>query len=117
MSGTVSLRSIDLCEIADRVGEALAPGVAMPDRAAVSRLQRELTGDLEALIAVEYGFDESVPAQALYGVATRILDLTQRPTADSSHYSAWQYVRSLATTTEAFADLYAIACEQPRDGV
>jgi hypothetical protein len=86
---------------------ALAPGVAMPERAFIDERVGNLTRLLPDLLVHDYGYDEKPQIRALFATAYRLLDLERRPTPDTSRYAAWQYMQNLARISAAFRDLEA----------
>ncbi|MER7235368.1 hypothetical protein ABT348_31020 [Streptomyces olivaceus] len=93
-------------EAADETVEtALAIRLMMPERPVIDAT-RDLVSHLRVLMAEELGFDENPAVQALFREGYRVLDLTRRPTEQSPHFHAYQYMRDLGSLTRRFADVY-----------
>jgi hypothetical protein len=92
--------------IDESVETALAVGLVMPERSVIDATTRDLVGHLRVLMAEDLGFDEDTAVQALFQEGYRVLDLTRRPTAESTHFGAYQYMRELGLLTRRFADVY-----------
>jgi hypothetical protein len=90
----------------ESVETALAVGLVMPERAVIDATTRDLLGHLRVLMGEDLGFDADLPVQALYQEGYRVLDLMRRPTAESTHFGAYQYMRELGLLTRRFADAY-----------
>ncbi|MCX5052024.1 hypothetical protein OG895_32690 [Streptomyces sp. NBC_00201] len=98
--------SIVLEAVDEAVDTALAVRLAMPDRPVIDATTRDLVGHLRALMAEDLGFDEDPAVQALFREGYRVLDLTRRPSVESTHFSAYQYMREVGLLTRRFADVY-----------
>lgn len=90
MSSEAAQLSIVLETVDEAVDTALAVGLAMPDRPVIDATTRDLVGHLRELMAEDLGFDEDPAVQALFREGYRVLDLTRRPTAESTHFGAYQ---------------------------
>jgi hypothetical protein len=90
----------------ESVETALAVGLAMPERSVIDATTRDLIGHLRALMGEDLGFEEDPAVQALFQEGYRVLDLTRRPTAESTHFGAYQYMRELGLLTRRFAAVY-----------
>ncbi|WP_143687448.1 hypothetical protein [Streptomyces sp. NRRL S-646] len=112
MSSEAAQLPIVLETVDETVATALAVGLAMPDRPVIDATTRDLVSHLRALMAEDLGFDEDSAVQALFREGYRVLDLTRRPTAESTHFGAYQYMREVGLLTRRFADVYREAQEQ-----
>lgn len=112
MASEAAQLPIVLEAVDESVATALAVGLAMPDRSVIEATTRDLVGHLRALMAEDLGFDEDPAVQALFREGYRVLDLTRRPTAESTHFGAYQYMREVGLLTRRFADVYREAQEQ-----
>ena len=112
MSSEAAQLPIVLEAVDESVATALAVGLAMPDRSVIDATTRDLVGHLRALMAEDLGFDGDPAVQALFREGYRILDLTRRPTAESTHFGAYQYMREVGLLTRRFADVYRETQEQ-----
>ncbi|AZQ36597.1 hypothetical protein EJ357_26765 [Streptomyces cyaneochromogenes] len=112
MSSEAAQLPIVLEAVDESVATALAVGLAMPDRSVIEATTRDLVGHLRALMAEDLGFDEDPAVQALFREGYRVLDLTRRPTVESTHFGAYQYMREVGLLTRRFADVYREAQEQ-----
>ncbi|WP_128433813.1 hypothetical protein [Streptomyces cyaneus] len=92
--------------IDESLDTALAIGLAMPDRSLIDATTRNLVDHLRALMAEDLGFDKDPAVRALFQEGYRILDLARRPSAESPHFSAYQYMREVGLLTRRFADVY-----------
>ncbi|POX43366.1 hypothetical protein C3486_00030 [Streptomyces sp. Ru73] len=100
-------QEVDIDLINTTIELALVPGVSMPPRDAIDGRTVELHKHLRLLMeAVDFRAKERPAVRALYRVAHNLLDLQKRPTAETTHYQAWEHMRNLATITAAFRDLY-----------
>ena len=115
MSSEAAELSIVLDAVDETVDTALAIGLAMPDRPVIDATTRDLVGHLRALMAEELGFDEDAAVQALFREGYRVLDLTRRPSAESTHFGAYQYMREVGLLTRRFADVYRETQEEDED--
>lgn len=104
-SGSAEL-PIVLDGVDESVETALAVGLAMPERAVIDATTRDLVGHLRVLMGEDLGFDADPAVQALFQEGYRVLDLMRRPTAESTHFGAYQYMRELGLLTRRFADAY-----------
>ena len=105
-SSEVAGASIVLEAVDEAVETALAIRLSMPERPVIDATTRDLVSHLRVLMAEELGFDEdpvALPEQRLDG---RVLDLTRRPTEQSPHFIAYQYMRDVGALTRRFADVY-----------
>lgn len=112
MSSEASQLPIVLEAVDESVATALAVGLAMPERPLIDATTRDLVGHLRALMAEDLGFDGDPAVQALFREGYRVLDLTRRPTAESTHFGAYQYMREVGLLTRRFADVYRETQEQ-----
>jgi hypothetical protein len=112
MSSEAAQLPIVLEAVDESVATALAVGLTMPDRPVIDATTRVLISHLRALMAEDLGFDEDPAVQALFREGYRILDLTRRPTAESTHFGAYQYMREVGLLTRRFADVYRETHEQ-----
>ncbi|MFF4799934.1 hypothetical protein ACFY1U_16195 [Streptomyces sp. NPDC001351] len=112
MSSEAAQLPIVLEAVDESVATALAVGLAMPERPVIDATTRNLVSHLRALMAEDLGFDEEPAVQALFREGYRILDLTPRPTAESTHFGAYQYMREVGLLTRRFADVYRETQEQ-----
>ncbi|MFJ9540624.1 hypothetical protein ACIRPX_25570 [Streptomyces sp. NPDC101225] len=112
MSSEAGQLPIVLEAVDESVATALAVGLAMPDRSVIDATTRGLVSHLRVLMAEDLGFDEDPAVQALCREGYRVLDLTRRPTAESTHFGAYQYMREVGLLTRRFADVYREAQEQ-----
>ncbi|WP_157847614.1 DUF6415 family natural product biosynthesis protein [Streptomyces violens] len=100
-------QEIDIDLINATIELALAPGVSMPSRDTIDGRTAELHKHLRHLMeAMDFRAKERPAVRALYRIAHGLLDLQKRPTAETTHYQAWDHMRNLATITAAFRDLY-----------
>lgn len=90
----------------ESVETALAVGLVMPERAVIDATTRDLIGHLRVLMGEDLGFDADLAVRALFQEGYRVLDLMRRPTAESTHFGAYQYMRELGLLTRRFADAY-----------
>ncbi|MBB6421953.1 hypothetical protein [Streptomyces sp. AK010] len=97
---------IALDAVDESVETALAVGLAMPERSVIDATTRDLIGHLRVLMAEDLGFDVDPAVQALFREGYRVLDLTRRPSAESTQFSAYQYMREVGLLTRRFADVY-----------
>ncbi|MCX5055949.1 hypothetical protein OOK12_02560 [Streptomyces sp. NBC_00452] len=114
-SSEVEERSIVLEAVDEAVDTALAVRLAMPDRPVIDATTRDLVSHLRALMAEDLGFDEDPAVQALFREGYRVLDLTRRPSAESTHFSAYQYMREVGLLARRFADVYREMQEEDED--
>lgn len=112
MSSEAAQLPIVLEAVNESVATALAVGLAMPDRSVIDATTRDLVSHVRALMAEDLGFDEDPAVQALFREGYRVLGLTRRPTAESTHFGAYQYMREVGLLTRRFADVYREAQEQ-----
>ncbi|MFI7351515.1 hypothetical protein ACIBSR_35300 [Streptomyces sp. NPDC049936] len=105
-SSEVAGVSIVLEAVDEAVDTALAIRLMMPERPVIDATTRDLVGHLISLMAEELGFDADPTVQALFREGYRLLDLTRRPTEQSPHFHAYQYMRDLGSLTRRFADVY-----------
>ncbi|MDO0912681.1 hypothetical protein QQM39_18070 [Streptomyces sp. DT2A-34] len=112
MSSEAAQLPIVLEAVDESVATALAVGLAMPDRPVIDATTRDLVGHLRALMAEDLGFDGDPAVQALFREGYRVLDLTRRPTAESTQFGAYQYMREVGLLTRRFADVYRETQEQ-----
>ena len=106
MSSEAGQLPIVLEAVEESVATALAVGLAMPDRPVIDATTRDLVGHLRALMGEDLGFDEDPAVQALFREGYRVLDLTRRPTAETTHFGAYQYMREVGLLTRRFAGVY-----------
>ncbi|KUO16725.1 hypothetical protein AQJ91_34365 [Streptomyces dysideae] len=108
---------VDLETINDSVEIALAVVLAMPDRSQIDTTTRALIGHLELLLSEDLGYDEDPVVREMYQSAYRLLDLTRRPGAETTHFGAYEYMRDLARLTRRFAGAYRdLNTEEHNDG-
>jgi len=104
---TAVVRLPILLEAVDEAVEtALAVRLAVPDRPMTDATTRALIGHLRVLMAEDLGFEADHAVQALFQDGYRLLDLTRRPSVESAHFGAYQYMREVALLTRRFADIY-----------
>lgn len=60
---------------------------------------KECIGHLNELLAVDLGADQDDEVMAMYRQAYKHLELSNRPTPDTSAYDAFAYMRETATIT------------------
>ncbi|MEJ8670162.1 hypothetical protein WKI71_22310 [Streptomyces sp. MS1.AVA.1] len=106
MSSEAGQLPIVLEAVEESVATALAVGLAMPDRPVIDATTRDLVGHLRALMGEDLGFDEDPVVQALFREGYRVLDLARRPTAETTHFGAYQYMREVGLLTRRFAGVY-----------
>ncbi|WP_328869023.1 hypothetical protein OHT76_02395 [Streptomyces sp. NBC_00287] len=90
----------------ESVETALAVRLVMPERSVIDATTRDLIGHLRVLMGEDLDFKEGPAVQALFQEGYRVLHLMRRPTAESTHCGAYQYMRELGLLTRRFAGLY-----------
>ncbi|MEU3182962.1 hypothetical protein ABZ707_01930 [Streptomyces sp. NPDC006923] len=97
---------VDLETLTDTVTTALAITLNMPDRPQIDKVTRALIGHLGLLLGEDLGFDEDRTARGLYRSSYQLLESSRRPTPDTPHFGAFQYMRDVGVLTKRLAALY-----------
>ncbi|MFH8794141.1 hypothetical protein [Streptomyces sp. NPDC017941] len=114
-SSEVAGVSIVLEAVDEAVDTALVVRPTVPERPTIDAMNRGLVSHLRVLMAEELGFDEDPAVQALFREGYRVLDLTRRPTEQSTLFIAYQYMRDVGSLTRRFADVYRATRKQDQD--
>ncbi|MCV2460422.1 hypothetical protein OEB94_14165 [Streptomyces sp. ICN988] len=97
---------IDVELIQDSTDAALALTLGATTRETVDARTPVLIGHLRLLMAEELGADTDQLVRQLFDKAYRVLDLTRRPTKETPTFTAYFFMREVASLTRRFLWIY-----------
>ncbi|MFE6397489.1 hypothetical protein [Streptomyces alboflavus] len=98
---------IDVEGISSRTNTVLGLRMDTTTRAAMDRQLPAVVGDLNRLLREDLGADDDNEVRQLLRQGTRLVDLTNRPTAETPAFGTYLYLRDIAFLTQRLLWIYA----------
>lgn len=98
---------IDVEAISSRTNTVLSLRMDTTTRAAMDRQVPAVAGDLNRLLREDLGAHDDNEVRQLLRQGTRLVDLTNRPTADTPAFGTYLYLRDVALLTQRLLWIYA----------
>jgi hypothetical protein len=98
---------LDVEAISSRTNTVLGLRMDTTTRAAMDRRLPAIAGDLNRLLREDLGADRSSEVRDLLGKGTKLVDLTNRPTAETPTFGTYLYLRDVALLTRRLLWIYA----------
>ncbi|MCL8015180.1 hypothetical protein [Streptomyces sp. AS02] len=98
---------IDVEAISSRTNTVLGLRMDTTTRAAMDRQLPAIAGDLNRLLREDLGADDDSEVRNLLREGTRLVDLTNRPTAETPTFGTYLYLRDVALLTQRLLWIYA----------
>ncbi|MFD9486278.1 hypothetical protein ACFWBX_20305 [Streptomyces sp. NPDC059991] len=106
-SGWSETLPVDVETISDRTEAALSLELATSTREEIDGPVPAITGHLNRLLGEDLGADEDEAVRELMRKGYQLLDLQNRPTAQTPSFGAFVYLREAADTTRRLLWIYA----------
>ncbi|QOV36665.1 hypothetical protein IM697_43000 [Streptomyces ferrugineus] len=97
---------IDVEAISSRTNTVLGLRMDTTTRAAMDRQVPAVAGDLNRLLREDLGVDDDNEVRQLLCQGTRLVDLTNRPTAETPAFGTYLYLRDVALLTQRLLWIY-----------
>ncbi|MCD9879183.1 hypothetical protein [Streptomyces guryensis] len=98
---------IDVEAISSRTNTVLGLRMDTTTRVAIDRQLPAIAGDLNRLLREDVGADDDSEVRNLLREGTRLVDLTNRPTAETPTFGTYLYLRDVALLTQRLLWIYA----------
>jgi len=98
---------IDVEAISSRTNTVLGLRMDTTTRVAMDRQLPAIAGDLNRLLREDLGADDNSEVRNLLREGTRLVDLTNRPTAETPTFGTYLYLRDVALLTQRLLWIYA----------
>lgn len=98
---------IDVEAISSRTNTVLGLRMDTTTRAAMDRQVPVVAGDLNRLLREDLGADDDNEVRNLLRQGTRLVGLTNRPTAETPAFGTYLYLRDVALLTQRLLWIYA----------
>lgn len=98
---------IDVEAISSRTNTVLGLRMDTTTRVAMDRQLPAIAGDLNRLLREDLGADDDSEVRNLLREGTRLVDLTNRPTAETPTFGTYLYLRDVALLTQRLLWIYA----------
>jgi hypothetical protein len=98
---------IDVEAISSRTNTVLGLRMDTTTRAAMDRQLPAVAGDLNRLLREDLGADDGNEVRQLLREGTRLIDLTNRPNAETPTFGIYLYLRDVALVTRRLLWIYA----------
>jgi len=97
---------IDVEAISSRTNTVLGLRMDTTTRAAMDRQLPAIAGDLNRLLREDLGADDDNEVRQLLRQGTRLVDLTNRPTAETPAFGTYLYLRDTALLAQRLLWIY-----------
>ncbi|WP_244206967.1 hypothetical protein [Streptomyces swartbergensis] len=98
---------IDVELISDSTNAALRMELSTSTREAIDTRTTVIIGQLNLLLGEELGADDDPEVKGVFRKAHQLLDLSSRPTRQTPSFSAFFYMRDVASLTRRLLWVYA----------
>ncbi|MFG2584502.1 hypothetical protein [Streptomyces malaysiensis] len=98
---------IDVEAISSRTNTVLGLRMDTTTRVAMDRQLPAIAGDLNQLLREDLGADDNSEVRNLLREGTRLVDFTNRPTAETPTFGTYLYLRDVALLTQRLLWIYA----------
>ncbi|MFF2462059.1 hypothetical protein [Streptomyces mirabilis] len=105
-SAGTEILSVDVETISESIEAALSMQMATSTRKDMDASLPEIVGHLNLLLGEDLGADEDEDVRELFRKGYRLLDLQNRPTADTPSFGAFIYQRDAADVTRRLLWIY-----------
>lgn len=98
---------IDVAVISSQTDAVLSLRMGTTTRAAMDRHLPKMTNELNRLLDEDLGADADREVRELVREGTRLIDLTNRPTAETPAFGTFLYLRNVALLTRRLLWIYS----------